>query len=125
MTTRIKASSIRRKRVYEPPSRADGMRVLVDRLWPRGVSRDDAAIDLWPRDIAPSEALRGWFAHDPQRWDEFRRRYANELREQAALLAPLRKLAREAGITLVYAARDEARNNAVVVREVLLGRRVR
>ena len=125
MTARIKAANVRTKRVSDPASRDDGERILVDRLWQCGVSKEAAAIDDWLRDIAPSDALRGWFGHDPKRWDGFRRRYANELRERRELLARLRKLARERVVTLVFAARDEAHNNAVALREVLLGRGAR
>ena len=119
MSTRIAAGNIRLKRAYEPPGREDGVRILVDRLWPRGVAKADAAL----KDIAPSAALRQWFAHDPARWDEFRQRYAEELRGHADLLEPLRERARKGPLTLVYSARDEAHNDAVVLREVLLGRR--
>jgi uncharacterized protein YeaO (DUF488 family) len=95
---------------------------LIDRLWPRGVSKADARLDQWLRDIAPSAALRRWFGHDPLRWDEFRRRYRAELARQPQALKALRRRAREGPITLVYAARDEAHNDAVVLRAVLLGR---
>jgi uncharacterized protein YeaO (DUF488 family) len=110
------------KRAYEPPAASDGVRILVDRLWPRGVSKAHAAIDRWDKEIAPSTPLRQWFGHEPARWDEFRRRYTEELHQQAASLEELRKLACDAPITLVYAAHDEAHNDAVVLRDVLLGR---
>jgi uncharacterized protein YeaO (DUF488 family) len=110
--------SIRLKRIYDPPRPDDGLRILVDRLWPRGVSKESAAIDRWLREIAPSDALRKWYGHDPQRWAEFRRRYREELRAQRALVSELRKLARRR-ITLVFAAHDEKHNNAVVLRELL------
>lgn len=116
----IIADNIRLKRVYEAPGRTDGARILVDRLWPRGMSREQAAIDEWVKDLAPSAPLRKWFAHDPDRWQEFRRRYAQELSRNAEALERLRVLAREGSITLVYAARDQVRNDAVVLREVLL-----
>jgi len=99
----------------------DGMRVLVDRLWPRGVRKAKAHIDLWLKDIAPSTALRQWFGHDPARWSEFRRRYRAELKRQPEVLAQLRKLARQRRITLVFGAHDERRNQAVVLKEVLAG----
>lgn len=98
------------------------MRILVDRLWPRGVARSDAAIDLWAKDVAPSTALRKWFGHDPSRWPEFRRRYTAELRGHPNKLAELRTRARRGSVTLVFAARDERHNDAVVLRAVLLGR---
>jgi uncharacterized protein YeaO (DUF488 family) len=122
MSERIAASRVRLKRAYEPAGKADGTRVLVDRLWPRGITRAAAAIDRWEKALAPSDALRKWFDHDPARWQEFRRRYAAELRVQRDALRELRALAREGLVTLVFSARDERHNNAVVVRDVLLGR---
>lgn len=110
---------VRLRRAYEPPSPEDGWRVLVDRLWPRGVRRTAARIDEWARELAPSDRLRRWFGHDPGRWAEFRRRYRAEL---AAPPDALRALARKAArrrVTLVYGARDEARNNAVVLKALL------
>jgi len=118
----IPARRIRLKRAYRPAAATDGLRVLVDRLWPRGVKKSDAAIDLWVKDIAPSTALRQWFAHDPARWPQFRQRYAAELRNHRQELAGLRAEARRKTLTLVFAARDERRNDAVVLRNVLLGR---
>ena len=110
---------IRLKRAYEPAAAADGTRILVDRLWPRGVSKDVLAIARWMKEIGPSDELRRWFGHDPERWEEFRRRYTAELSKQTALLAELRGLARRGRLTLVYAARDDAHNDAVVLRGVL------
>jgi uncharacterized protein YeaO (DUF488 family) len=110
---------IRLKRVYEPAERADGIRMLVDRLWPRGVKKADAAIDRWLKDIAPSTALRQWFAHRPERWPEFRRRYRAELRRHPELIEEIRSAAREEPVTLLYAARDEVHNDAVVLRDFL------
>jgi uncharacterized protein YeaO (DUF488 family) len=110
------------KRAYDPPTESDGVRVLVDRLWPRGVTKAAAKIDRWMKDLAPSGELREWFGHDPARWEEFRRRYHKELAGQADALAELRKLARGGTVTLVYAARDTEHNDAVVLKE-LLGRR--
>jgi uncharacterized protein YeaO (DUF488 family) len=110
------------KRAYEPPAANDGVRILVDRLWPRGVRKANAAINQWMKDIAPSTALRKWFGHDPARWEEFRRRYVEELGEHPEQLTRLRTLAREGRITLVYSAHDEQHNDAVVLRGVLLGR---
>ena len=108
------------KRAYEPPAAADGTRILVDRLWPRGVKKAQAAIDHWVKDLSPSTELRKWFGHDPARWQEFRRRYAAELRRRPDQLERLRDLARQGSITLVYGARDELHNDAVVLRDFLL-----
>lgn len=109
---------IKIKRVYEAPAATDGRRVLVDRLWPRGLSRQKAAIDEWAKDLAPSDALRRWFGHDPKRWATFRQRYRAELRPRQARLRALRRLAMRRRITLVYAAKDEHHNNAVVLKEL-------
>ena len=110
---------LRSKRVYEPPAPADGLRVLVDRLWPRGVKKDQAAIDLWLKDAAPSGELRRWFGHDPARWDEFRRRYFRELDANRAASAPL--FDHRGRVTLLFAARDAEHNNAVALAEWLEG----
>ncbi len=109
------------KRAYDPPAAEDGLRVLVERLWPRGLSKQRARIDLWLKDIAPSTELRKWFAHDPTRWEEFQRRYRAELREKGDLVKLLRKPSREVRVTLVYAARDEAHNSALVLKRFLTG----
>ncbi len=122
MAARIPAANIKLKRAYDPPSPDDGTRILVDRLWPRGISKEKAALDRWMKEIAPSTELRKWFGHDPKRWTEFRRRYAEELREHRDLVAELRSFARQRPLTLVYAAHDETHNDAVVLRDVLLGR---
>ena len=112
------------KRVYEAPHPDDGLRVLVDRLWPRGLSKARAKVDLWLRDVAPSDAARRWFGHDPTRWPAFRRTYQTELRGKVALLRTLRRLEQEQGsVTLLYAASDTARNNAVVLAALLARRR--
>jgi uncharacterized protein YeaO (DUF488 family) len=103
------------KRVYEPVSPKDGYRILVDRLWPRGLSKDRAAVDLWLKDIAPSTELRRWFGHDPGKWSEFRRKYSAELATHAEDVAQIRKLAKRRRVTLVYGARDTERNDAVVL----------
>jgi uncharacterized protein YeaO (DUF488 family) len=110
---------VRIKRAYDPPAPDDGHRVLIDRLWPRGVSREQAGLEAWEPDLAPSADLRRWFAHDPQRFEEFRRRYRVELQEQRARLSGLRRLAREGTLTLVYGARDRDHNDAVVLAEAL------
>jgi uncharacterized protein YeaO (DUF488 family) len=116
-------TAIKLRRVYEPAQPSDGTRVLVDRLWPRGLTKEAAAVDRWMRDLAPSTALRKWFGHDPARWDEFRRRYAAELREREALLEELRGLARQGPVTLVFGARDERHNDAVALLGILASRR--
>jgi len=117
---KVPATNVLLKRAYEPPEPADGTRILVDRLWPRGVSKGDAAIAHWVKEFAPSAELRTWFGHDPARFAEFERRYIAELHSNPAALAELRALARKGTVTLVYAARDEAHNDAVVLRKVLL-----
>ena len=106
------------KRVYEEPSPRDGVRVLVDRLWPRGLSKDKAAIDLWIREAAPSDALRKWYRHDPEKWPEFRRRYFAELDSKPEELAPLEELGRRR-VTLVFSSREERLNNAAALKEYL------
>jgi uncharacterized protein YeaO (DUF488 family) len=121
MGTTIKGADVRLKRAYETPDREDGRRILVDRLWPRGLSKADAAIDEWLKDLAPSTELRKWFGHDPDRWGEFRRRYTGEIHGHAELLAHLRELVREGPVTLIYSAHDEVHNDAIVLRDVLLG----
>ena len=111
---------IRLKRAYAPASDDDGIRLLVDRVWPRGVSKQKIAIQAWLKDIAPSTGLRQWFGHAPERWEEFRKRYAHELDANPEAVAELRKWLRQGRVTLVYGARDEERNQAVALREYLL-----
>lgn len=110
------------KRVYDLPSRQDGRRILVDRLWPQGVSRKTARIDEWARDLAPSTALRRWFGHDPARWPEFQKRYRAELRTHSDRLGWLAGLARQGRITLLHAARDSEHNNARALQRVVAKR---
>jgi uncharacterized protein YeaO (DUF488 family) len=110
---------IRIKRAYEPAGSSDGHRVLIDRLWPRGVSKEEADIDEWERELAPSTELRQWFSHEPSRFAEFRRRYTDELRSQRPRLTELRRRGRQGRITLVYSARDTDHNDAVVLAEIL------
>ena len=110
---------VRLKRAYEPASAEDGYRVLVDRLWPRGVSKEQAKLDEWDRELAPSRQLREWFGHEPDRFPEFRRRYIDELRANRARLRELRRRARTGTLTLVYSAHDSEHNDAVVLAEVL------
>ncbi|MDA0164441.1 DUF488 family protein [Solirubrobacter ginsenosidimutans] len=110
---------IRLKRAYDTAAPEDGHRVLVDRLWPRGVSRERARLDGWERDLAPSTELRQWFGHDPERFDEFRLRYVDELRHHRPQLTELRRWARDGTLTLVYAAADTDHNDARVLADVL------
>jgi uncharacterized protein YeaO (DUF488 family) len=121
MSTKVPTENVRLKRAYEPPAADDGTRILVDRLWPRGISKKAAALDGWMKDIAPSAELRKWFGHDSARWEEFRRRYAEEVRHNESLLEELRARARHGRITLVYSARDEVHNDAVELRDLILG----
>jgi uncharacterized protein YeaO (DUF488 family) len=113
-------ANIRLKRAYEPAASGDGTRVLVDRLWPRGVRKADAALDGWAKELAPSTALRQWFGHDPARWPEFQKRYREEIRSHPEEVERLREIARHGPLTLVYSAHDELHNDAVVLREYLL-----
>jgi uncharacterized protein YeaO (DUF488 family) len=110
---------VRLKRAYEPASAKDGYRVLIDRLWPRGISKKQAKLDEWAKELAPSSQLREWFGHEPSRFPEFRRRYINELRADAPRLKELRRRARMSTLTLVYSAHDSEHNDAVVLAEVL------
>jgi uncharacterized protein YeaO (DUF488 family) len=109
------------KRVYDPPSRADGARIMVDRLWPRGIKKEDAHVEKWMRDLGPSNELRQFFGHDPARWREFHKRYLIELKrpEAKALLTELEKIAGNGTLTLVYGAKDHEHNQAVVLKELL------
>ncbi len=123
MTTSKKRSTPRHgiflKRAYDAPEAKDGTRILVDALWPRGLRKDKAEIDAWLKEIAPSAELRRWFHHDPARWPEFQRRYRNELLSKTDTLDELRRLAGRGPVTLIFAARDIAHNNAVVLESVL------
>lgn len=114
----MRGLEIRLKRAYEEPSEGDGARVLVDRIWPRGVSREEAQVALWLREVAPSDGLRRWFGHDPERWEQFRERYWKELGEREEV-GVLEGLARQGGVTLVFGAKDEEHNNAVALKEYL------
>lgn len=109
------------KRIYEPCAAADGVRILVDRLWPRGISRDAAHVDFWHKDIAPSADLRKWFAHDPAKWTEFKARYRAELGGNPEAVARLAELGRRGPVTLLYAAKDEQHNHAIVLSEFMQG----
>ena len=113
--------NIRTKRVYEAPAKGDGARILVDRLWPRGLSKEKAQVDLWLKDIAPSTGLRKWFAHDAEKWQEFRRRYEAELERNDEQVAALREETAKGPVTLVYGARDTEHNEALVLKDFLDG----
>ncbi len=124
MGSGIAADNVKLKRAYEPHNKADGTRVLVDRLWPRGVKKADAALDHWLKELAPSTELRKWFGHDPARWAEFRHRYTDEVHRHPDQLETLRGLARKGLVTLVYSAHDEEHNDALVLRDLVLGRQI-
>ncbi len=112
-------AGIQNKRVYDKASPDDGMRILVERLWPRGVTKGKAKIDLWLKDIAPSAELRKWFGHDPVKWEEFKKRYWNELRHNQPVVENLRAYMKKGQVTFVYAARDEQHNGALALRDYL------
>ncbi len=107
------------KRVYEEPAKSDGTRILVDRLWPRGLTKEKAHVDLWLKEVAPSNDLRKWFAHDPQKWSEFKARYKAELKHNTAQLALLKQAVAKGPATLLYGAKDTEHNEAVVLHELL------
>jgi uncharacterized protein YeaO (DUF488 family) len=114
-----KKATIRLKRANEEPSKDDGTRILVERLWPRGVSKEKAAIDLWLKEVAPSTELRKWYGHEPDRWEEFRRRYRAELDGKREVLDDLKRRLEEGPLTFVFAARDEEHNSALLLKEYL------
>jgi uncharacterized protein YeaO (DUF488 family) len=107
------------KRIYDPVSPDDGKRILIDRLWPRGVKKEDAKIDEWLKNIAPSDELRKWFAHDPRKWKEFKERYKKELKDKGEIMERLKKEVKQKNVTFLYSARDEEHNNAVALIETL------
>ena len=109
--------NIKIKRVYEQPDKDDGLRILVDRLWPRGLTKEKASVDLWLKDIAPSTELRKWFGHDPGKWSEFKKRYLTELQENGEEVCLLKQELKKGKVTLVYGAKDEEHNEAVVIQE--------
>jgi uncharacterized protein YeaO (DUF488 family) len=109
------------KRIYDPYEKGDGKRILVDRLWPRGIKKEGARIDFWLKDIAPSDGLRKWFSHDPSKWLEFKKRYRKELDVKQAMIEDLRKESHRGTVTLLFAAKDVDRNNAVVLKEIIEG----
>lgn len=110
---------IRLKRVYEPPAKSDGLRILVERLWPRGLTKEAAGVDQWLKEIAPSPALRQWYAHDPDKWPEFQRRYRAELKANSEAVAALKSMTAGKTVTFVYAAKDEEKNSATVLKAFL------
>lgn len=112
-------SEIRLKRAYDPPAPDDGVRILVERLWPRGVSKEHAALDAWHKDVAPSRELRRWFHHDPARWDEFQQRYRAELQGNPDAVEELRRLCRRGTVTFIYASHDEKHNGALALKTFL------
>jgi uncharacterized protein YeaO (DUF488 family) len=115
---------IRIKRVYEEPAKEDGYRILVDRLWPRGLTKERAKVDLWVKEIAPSDALRKWFKHEPEKWPEFAKRYRSEFAKKKDLLKEVRKLEREHGtVTLLFGRKDEKQNQAVLIASALKGKK--
>ncbi len=111
---------IKIKRIYNKPERGDGFRILVDRLWPRGLSKEKAKVDLWLKDVAPSDKLRTWFSHDPKKWDDFKNKYKNDLRDATELVNKVKQIEKEKKmVTLLYSAKDEEHNNAVVLKKRL------
>ena len=115
-----KQDMIKLKRIYEKPNEKDGFRLLVDRLWPRGISKDKAGVELWLKDIAPSNELRKWFAHDPAKWSEFKKRYGKELKSKKREIETLKSLLKkEKIVTFLFSAKDEEHNNAVALREFI------
>ena len=112
-------SAIRLKRVYDPPAPDDGSRILVERLWPRGMKKESLALDLWLKDVAPSDGLRRWFSHDPRKWEEFRGRHFAELNTSPGAWKPLVEAARRGTVTLLYSSHEQEHNNAVALKQYL------
>ena len=115
-----KTNEIKIKRVYEQPDKEDGLRILVDRLWPRGLTKEKANVDLWLKDIAPSTELRKWFGHEPAKWDDFKKKYLLELKENKGMVSLLKEKAKQETITLLYAAKDQEHNEALVLLNYLI-----
>ena len=107
------------KRVYEKPAKSDGFRILVERLWPRGLTKEKASVDLWLKEVAPSPELRKWYGHDVEKWNEFKKRYSKELKDKGDLLDAIRQHAKKGKVTFVYAAHDEEHNSALVLKDFL------
>lgn len=118
-STDIRKLMLKLKGVYEPPAKSDGMRILVERLWPRGLTKERAVIDLWLKDIAPSSELRKWFSHDVKKWEQFKKRYWTELARNPDAVNLLKQKSKEGIVTLVYAAKDEKHNSAVILAKFL------
>ena len=113
---------IKIKRIYDPPTEDDGFRILVDRLWPRGLTKEKAKVDLWLKEIAPSDKLRKWFSHDPKKYEEFKRRYAKELEDKSEILKRIKSESKKGTITILFSAKDTEHNNATVLKELLSAR---
>jgi len=107
------------KRIYDKPKKEESFRILVDRLWPRGLSKEKAQVDLWLKEIAPSDKLRKWFSHDPKKWDSFKKKYKIELKDKQELVEKIKKIEKKKTITLLYSAKDEEHNNAIVLKEYI------
>jgi uncharacterized protein YeaO (DUF488 family) len=120
MPVHTKAGTLAIKRIYDQPEQRDGIRVLVDRLWPRGVSKERARVDLWLKDLGPSTGLRKWFGHEPSRFAEFTKRYIAEIEENQELVAQIRALLAKSDVTLLFGARDSEHNNALVIRDYIV-----
>ena len=116
-----KTKEIKIKRIYEPPAMDDGFRILVDRFWPRGLNKEKAKIHLWLKEIAPSDQLRKWYGHDPKKWTEFREKYFNELKDKEEMAQLITRKLKEGTITFLYSSKEEKINNAVALKEYLLG----
>jgi uncharacterized protein YeaO (DUF488 family) len=114
---------IKLKRAYDPPSKSDGLRILVERLWPRGVSKEKANVQMWLKEVAPSAELRKWYKHDPSKWEEFQRRYRDELAKKEDIIEEIEQVAAESPVTFIYAARDEDRNSALVLKNYIESRK--
>lgn len=112
-------TAIKLKRIYEPTSTSDGFRILVDRLWPRGIKKEEANVDIWLKEVGPSNELRKWFNHEPEKWEAFRKKYLAELQHSPATKELIQLVQKHATVTLVYSAKDEQHNQAVVVKEFL------
>jgi uncharacterized protein YeaO (DUF488 family) len=118
-TARRLCAMIRIKRVYDPPEPEDGKRILIDRLWPRGIKKENLKMDEWLKEIAPSDELRKWFSHDPKKYEEFKKRYAKELEDKSGILERIRREAKKGRVTILFSAKDTEHNNAIVLKGLL------